>query len=77
MNGDTQVNPIQIQQYLGGIDYPADKNDLIAKARDNGAPDDVIRNLENLPEEEQFEAPADVTLALEDLNEDMEEAEEI
>src|SRR3954453_17234098 len=42
-------NPIQLQKHLGGIDYPADKDTLIQKARDNGADDHVIQPLVSLP----------------------------
>jgi hypothetical protein len=57
MNG---INPIQMQKFLGGVDYPASKEDLLMRARENGAPQDVLDELETLPEDETFETPADV-----------------
>lgn len=46
----SQPNPIEIQKYLSGVDYPVTKQNLLDKARDNGAGDDVLTALERLPE---------------------------
>jgi len=59
-----KVNPIQVQKYLKGIDYPASKNDLIKCAEEHGADDNVRSTLEQLPDKEQFETPADVSKAI-------------
>lgn len=56
------VNPIQLQKFLGGIDYPADKQTLIDRARSNGADDNVIQTLEDLPRD-HFNSPNDVSEA--------------
>jgi sporulation protein YlmC with PRC-barrel domain len=40
------LSPIDLQTYLKGTDYPAEKRDLIDQARKNNAPDDVIAALE-------------------------------
>jgi hypothetical protein len=55
-------NPIQLQKYLGGVDYPISKQDLIQHARAKGADDEVIRTLERLPLDE-FNSPNDVSEA--------------
>jgi hypothetical protein len=55
-------NPIQLQKYLGGVDYPISKQDLIQHARAKGADDEVIRTLERLPFDE-FNSPNDVSEA--------------
>jgi hypothetical protein len=55
-------NPIQLQKYLGGVDYPADKQTLVRTARDQGADDDVIQTLESLPFD-RFNSPNDVSEA--------------
>jgi hypothetical protein len=55
-------NPIQLQKYLGGVDYPISKQDLVQHARDKGADDEVIRTLERLPLDE-FNSPNDVSEA--------------
>lgn len=57
------VNPIQLQKYLKGIDYPADKNTLIENAKKLGADENVCSSLENLPDQ-KFDAPVDVSQAL-------------
>jgi hypothetical protein len=57
------TNPIQLQKYLGGVDYPTDKQTLIRRAQDNGAGDDVIRTLQNLPTD-RFNSPNDVSEAI-------------
>jgi hypothetical protein len=60
------VNPVQLQKFLKGIDYPADKNTLLQRARDNGADDNVMHTLEQLPRDE-FNSPNDVSEAVGDL----------
>jgi hypothetical protein len=55
-------SPANVQTYLKGIDYPAKKDDLIRKARDNGAPDEVMDILQQLQEEE-YGGPQDVMKA--------------
>ncbi len=57
------VNPIQVQKFLGGIDYPIAKQDLVEHARSKGADDDVMSTLEELPFDE-FNSPKDVSEAI-------------
>lgn len=57
------VNPIQLQKYLSGIDYPAKKQDLIARAQQQGADDNVVQTLKSLPRED-FNSPNDVSEAI-------------
>ncbi len=54
--------PIQIdvQKYLSGVDYPADRADLVGTAQRQGAPTEVIDALESLPDR-RFESPVEVT----------------
>jgi Protein of unknown function (DUF2795) len=59
----SKANPISLQKYLKGIDYPAQKQDLIDHAQQHGANEDVISTLEQLPEEE-YETPAEVSKAV-------------
>lgn len=56
------ANPIQIQKYLKGVDYPATREHLIANARKLGADESVCASLEQLPDEE-FQTPAEVSQA--------------
>lgn len=58
------VNPISVQKYLKGMDYPATKDELIDHAEEQGADDAVLDLLEQLPDDEEFETPADVSKAL-------------
>jgi hypothetical protein len=57
------VNPIQLQKYLSGIDYPARKQDLIERARQQGADRSIVSALESLGREE-FNSPNDVSEAV-------------
>nr|WP_240940802.1 DUF2795 domain-containing protein [Planosporangium flavigriseum] len=52
-----------MQKFLKGIDYPADKNTLLQRARENGADDNVVRTLEQLPRD-RFNSPNDVSEAV-------------
>jgi hypothetical protein len=52
-------SPANVQKFLKGQDYPADKKDLIGTARRNKAPQEVMNLIENLPEDE-FGGPQDV-----------------
>lgn len=56
-------NPIQIQKFLGGVDYPANRETLIARAKDSGADDNVISALEKLPDRD-YGRPTDVSEAI-------------
>ncbi len=58
-----KVNPIQLQKYLKGMDYPAQKQDLLEHAKEHGADRDICSTLEQLPDEE-YETPADVSKAV-------------
>lgn len=60
-----QMNPIQVQKFLKGVDYPATKATLLAQAEEQGADADVRAWLEQLPDQE-FKAPVDVSQALGD-----------
>jgi hypothetical protein len=60
------ANPIQIQKYLKGVDYPAFRDDLIAHAEEQGADDEVLDLLEQIPDNE-YETPADVSKAIGNL----------
>ena len=55
-------SPANVAHFLEGIDFPANKGDLIACAEQNGAPDAVIDVLNALPDEE-FQSMADVMRA--------------
>lgn len=52
-------SPANVATYLKGIDYPANKQDLLRHARQNGAEQDVVDVLERMPEQ-QYLNMADV-----------------
>ncbi|MBE9155848.1 DUF2795 domain-containing protein [Nodosilinea sp. LEGE 06152] len=58
-----KVNPIQVQKFLKGMEYPASKQDVIDHAKQQGADENVCSTLEDMPEDE-FETPADVSKAI-------------
>ena len=57
------VNPIEVQKHLSGVDYPASKADIVARAEENDAPQEVIEALQQI-EAEQLDGPDDVMAAL-------------
>jgi uncharacterized protein DUF2795 len=57
-------NPTEVQKALKGADYPASREDLIELARDNDAPEEVVDELEDNLEEEEYESPAAVMAEL-------------
>ncbi len=48
----TKVNPVQVQKFLGGLDYPANKEDLVKRAEQEGADENVSSTLERLPDQD-------------------------
>ena len=67
------ANPIQIQKYLKGVDYPARKEALLQNARDMGADENICASLEQLPDEE-FQTPAEVSQAFKGPSSDFDPA---
>ncbi|PPH76589.1 hypothetical protein C5C90_04960 [Rathayibacter sp. AY1D4] len=56
-------NPIQIQKYLSGIDYPASKDTIVETAEKEGADGDVLGALRAIPDGD-YEKPTDVSSAV-------------
>ncbi|WP_349570591.1 DUF2795 domain-containing protein [Azotobacter salinestris] len=52
-------SPSNISHHLKGIDFPAQKSDLVKQAEQNGADDDVLDTLKQMPDE-RYENMADV-----------------
>ncbi|MDT5132095.1 MAG: hypothetical protein QOE41_1406, partial [Mycobacterium sp.] len=46
------ANPIQLQKNLKGVNYPASKQDLVTRAKQNGADEQVLNQLNKLPDKE-------------------------
>lgn len=56
------VSPTNVQKALKGMDYPASKQDLVQRARDNGASGEIIEKIQQLPGD-QYDSPAGVMKA--------------
>ena len=56
----TIPNPIQVQKFLGGVDYPADKASLIKRAKEKGADENVLNAL-NQMSATNYNSPNDVS----------------
>jgi hypothetical protein len=57
------VSPIDIQKALGGMDYPATKEQIVEHAQANGGSDDVIEALKGI-EDREYEGPSGVSTAV-------------
>lgn len=57
---NVRISPVEIQRYLSGVNYPASKEDLIARAQDNDASQGIFDVLNELPDQE-YESPAQVS----------------
>ncbi|MCL4383875.1 DUF2795 domain-containing protein [Patescibacteria group bacterium] len=57
------LNPVEIQKYLKGINYPINKTDLIKAAQSSGAEPEIIDVLQKMPGD-HFGGPNEVTQAL-------------
>ncbi|HLO88470.1 MAG TPA: DUF2795 domain-containing protein [Nostocaceae cyanobacterium] len=60
----TKTNPVEIQKHLKGVDYPAGRDTLIQHAKKQGADKEILSLLEQLPEDEEYDNPADLNKAL-------------
>jgi hypothetical protein len=49
--------------HFKGAQFPASKEDLLVRARDNGPGQDTLEMLESFPKGKKFESPADVVAA--------------
>ena len=59
MGGDSPAN---VQKYLKGVDYPANKREIVEQAKKNAAPKEVLDALQHVPEQE-FNGPQDLMKA--------------
>ena len=71
------VNLIQVEKFLGGLDYPVGKDQIIEHARAKGADENIIEALERLPDRD-YEDSMDISnemgkmSEMEDMDEDIE-----
>lgn len=55
MEGDVvseKPNPIQMQKFLGGMEYPASKDQIVEHAKAKGADEAVLDGLKAIPDRE-------------------------
>ncbi|MGY2080818.1 DUF2795 domain-containing protein [Modestobacter sp. SYSU DS0657] len=57
------VSPIDIQKALGGIEYPAKKEDVVKHAESHGGDGEVLQALRNIDDGE-YDTPAAVEKAV-------------
>lgn len=53
-------SPANVTHHLSGIDFPASRSDLEQHAKDNGAENDVLDVIRQMPDQ-QYGSMADVT----------------
>ena len=58
-----RISPVQMQKHLKGVNYPASKGDLVAKAEQNNASSEIVDKIRALPAD-SFNGPKDVMRAL-------------
>lgn len=58
-NEQSRPNPTQIQKFLGGMNYPADKKEVIEHARGKNAPEDIMKMLQELADR-KYEGPTGI-----------------
>ncbi|MGY3231156.1 hypothetical protein ACVWWJ_002640 [Luteibacter sp. HA06] len=59
-------SPANVQTYLEGVSYPADKAVLISRAKENGAPSEVMQIIEHLADR-QYGGPQEVMKSYGDI----------
>ena len=52
----------EIEQAIKGTNFPASKQDLMQQAKQNNASQDVMKAIDNLPEQ-KFNSPTDIAKA--------------
>jgi hypothetical protein len=53
----------EVQQYIGGISFPAGKEEVASEAESNGAPQSFVDRIRNAAME-QFSGPEDILRAV-------------
>jgi len=63
----SDFSPAEVQAYLRGLDYPTNTQNLIDRAKEQGAPQEIIDMLDRLPKDKRFHDPTDVSQAFSEL----------
>ncbi|OXM66002.1 DUF2795 domain-containing protein [Amycolatopsis vastitatis] len=56
----SKPNPIELQKYLAGVDYPAKRDDLVRAAEKNGADSGTLDVVRRLPDR-TYDGPSGVS----------------
>ena len=56
----SKPNPIELQKYLSGVDYPAGRDELVSAAERNGADRETLDVVRGLPDR-QYDGPSGVS----------------
>ncbi|WP_332673093.1 DUF2795 domain-containing protein [Aromatoleum sp.] len=59
--------PVQVQKFLGGLDYPVGKRALLDRARGEGADENVMEALERITDRE-YDSPTAVSREVGELD---------
>lgn len=62
-HSQTAPSPIEVRKYLHGLEYPAQREEIIDKAEEEGADEDILALLQQLPAKE-YESPIEVSSAV-------------
>ena len=57
------TNPVQVEKFLSGMDYPASKQDVVNYARGKGADENTLNTLQKMPGT-SFDSPVDISEAI-------------
>lgn len=55
-----KASPAAVERYIKGIDFPASKEELISKAKTNGAPQEVLNLMKHF-EAKEYKALTDIS----------------
>ncbi|TGC10710.1 DUF2795 domain-containing protein [Methanolobus halotolerans] len=55
-------NAAKVQKALAGIEYPKEKQEVVSYAKDHGASQDVVDDLQSLPDK-RYKTAADLSSA--------------
>jgi hypothetical protein len=68
VSGKRQIpNPVQIQKFLHGLDYPVTKQKILETAKKEGADDNVMDALNQIPDQD-YESPITISREIGNLS---------
>lgn len=56
----SQISAADVEKYIGGIDFPVDKDELISHAKQKGAPKEMLEFMNEFPDQE-YDSAIDVS----------------